>query len=83
LKNHEFGLKIEEDAMNMQGHETPVTPQFNVVRPIDEDKIPISSQSRCPALEWSYTSLSTQDLIWRIWSINCTWNLQGLQLSKR
>jgi hypothetical protein len=81
LKNHDFGLKIEEDfkdlschikinkderiawiqqshlinnltakfgeeTMAMRDHGTPGTPQFKIVRPNDEDKIPIVSQSR-------------------------------------
>jgi hypothetical protein len=35
-----------EEAMAIQGHGTSGTPRFKVVRPNDQDKIPIVSQSQ-------------------------------------
>jgi hypothetical protein len=47
----------------------------------NEDKIPIASDfDTGTALEYSYTSLTTQDPIWRMWFLNCllAWMVQAL-----
>jgi hypothetical protein len=37
--------KFAEELMTMQGHGTAGTPRFKILRPNDEDKIPIAVQS--------------------------------------
>jgi hypothetical protein len=55
IKN--FNGKFGEKASAMQGHGTPGTSCFKILRRNDEDKIPIANQSNTgPELEYFYTS---------------------------
>jgi hypothetical protein len=52
--------------MAMQIHGTSGTPWFNIVRPNDKDKIPITSQSRYRSGfgMFLYLKVTTQEPIW-------------------